>query len=229
MVSPVVTFLIPALNEAQGLYTLIPRLPPSSVVVVDDGSVDNTSQVSLEAGATVLRHKRNKGYDAALEAGLRYCFQNSRSLVVTLDADGQHDPFDAHRIAEALEAGVDLCAGVRPRFARFSEHWASIYFKRFHGITDPLCGMKGYNLEKLNIQDFAKLNLSVGTGLISLYTCGKLHVSEIGIAANSRTLGEPRFGVGFRPNFLILRALFNQVIRDVQSLAHVLRKDAGRM
>lgn len=214
MVGPRVTFLIPALNEAQSLSILIPSLPPNSVVVVDDGSTDHTLSVSQEAGAIVLRHEDNRGYDAALETGLEFCYLNSRNLVVTLDADGQHDPKDAARAADALAEGLDFCIGIRPSFSRITEGLMSRYFRRFHGITDPLCGLKGYNLGKLSPRDFAELRLSIGTGLISRFTARHYRVLEFAISIRPRALGKPRFGVGLRPNVMILRALLRQVRRD---------------
>jgi len=86
--------VMPAFNEADAiggtldeLMAVVPR-----VAVVDDGSSDNTSEVAGSRGAKVLRLATNLYYGGALQAGLRYALQTEADIIVTFDADGQHDP-----------------------------------------------------------------------------------------------------------------------------------------
>ncbi len=87
--------LIPALNEADNIGPIIEevaaRLP---TLVIDDGSVDRTSELARSAGAEVIRHPRNLGKGAALRTGFAWALQRGFGAVLTLDADGQHDPRD---------------------------------------------------------------------------------------------------------------------------------------
>lgn len=76
-----------------------------NVVVIDDGSADDTVSVALQAGATVLVHPINLGQGAALQTGIDYALGHGFEHVVTFDADGQHAPEDAARMLHALDTG----------------------------------------------------------------------------------------------------------------------------
>ncbi len=113
-----VAIVIPAYNEAGGLPNVLDHLSAWSqrgaqIIVVDDGSTDDTSRVALERGARVIRHHNNKGYGAALKAGIRAA---DRELVVTFDADGQFDVNDIEKLVLALQ-DCDMAVGVRPQGA----------------------------------------------------------------------------------------------------------------
>ena len=88
--------VIPCFNESASIATVIPavRRHLPAVLVVDDGSTDNTASLARAAGATVLQHERNLGKGAALKTGLAYAFNQGYTWVVTLDGDGQHAPED---------------------------------------------------------------------------------------------------------------------------------------
>jgi glycosyltransferase involved in cell wall biosynthesis len=89
-----ILLLIPAFNEARTIGALVAAAKTyvPDVLVVDDGSVDNTA--SAAAGAIVHRHKTNRGKGAALKTGFNYVLDHSYDWVITMDADGQHDPHD---------------------------------------------------------------------------------------------------------------------------------------
>ena len=113
--------LIPALNAALTLPQLLASLKPlvagGSVVVVDDGSTDETAAVAKAAGVVVLRHEVNRGKGAALRTGFDYVASSSgHDSVITMDADLQHDPKDVPKFLSAWEAGnSDLILGYRRR------------------------------------------------------------------------------------------------------------------
>ena len=96
-------------DVVRGLRKEVPDLP---VLVVDDGSVDRTSERARDAGADVIRRPVNGGKGAALQAGFDEALSRGAERVVTLDADGQHDPAYAVRLLEALH-GADLVIGSR--------------------------------------------------------------------------------------------------------------------
>lgn len=109
--------IIPALNEAVRIGAVIDELraeAPFDVVVVDDGSRDDTAAVARRHGAVVLSHAFNLGYGAALQTGYKYADHHGYARVVQLDADGQHDAADAGRLlAPLLEDRADLVIGSR--------------------------------------------------------------------------------------------------------------------
>jgi glycosyltransferase involved in cell wall biosynthesis len=107
--------LIPAWNEATRMGPIVEatraHLP---VLVVDDGSHDETSAVAQAAGATVVRHPRNQGKGVALMTGFTWALEQGYGAVLTLDADGQHDPADIPKFLAAYEAGAgELIIGRR--------------------------------------------------------------------------------------------------------------------
>ena len=84
------------------------------VLVIDDGSTDDTSRVAREAGAEVIEHPENLGKGAALKTGFEYARERGYEAVVTLDGDGQHDPAAIPQFLEALEkTGADIVIGTR--------------------------------------------------------------------------------------------------------------------
>ncbi len=110
--------LIPAFDEATSLPEVLRRVERAvsdvPVVVVDDGSRDETARVARAHGARVLRHPYNLGYGAALQTGYKYALRGGFRFLVQMDADGQHDPEQIHRLLEPLRAGdCDLLIGSR--------------------------------------------------------------------------------------------------------------------
>jgi glycosyltransferase involved in cell wall biosynthesis len=107
--------LIPAYNEAERVgQTVRETLAHLPVVVVDDGSQDETVERAEAAGAMVLRQQPNQGKGAALRAGFRWAVAEAVEAVITLDADGQHDPAEIPNFVAAYQAGqADLIIGRR--------------------------------------------------------------------------------------------------------------------
>ncbi len=114
-----VSIILPAYDEAGPLQKILPRLCALEreaegrytfeVVVVDDGSTDDTAQVAQEGGARVVRHPYNIGNGAAVKSGIRAA---GGDIVLLMDADGQHQPADVYRLLDALE-GHAMAVGAR--------------------------------------------------------------------------------------------------------------------
>ena len=107
------SIVIPAFNEAGSIGAVVRDLeaaaPWHEIVVVDDGSTDQTGSEAVAAGARVIRHPYNKGNGAAVKTGIR---QTTGAFVLIIDADGQHAPADAARLVSHLDA-YDLVVGAR--------------------------------------------------------------------------------------------------------------------
>ncbi len=107
--------LIPAFNEARHIATVVARVSSQMpVLVVDDGSSDDTDSLARESGATVLSLAPNQGKGAALQAGFRHALEAGYDAVITLDADGQHEPDEIPKLLSASATGhADLIIGAR--------------------------------------------------------------------------------------------------------------------
>jgi glycosyltransferase involved in cell wall biosynthesis len=107
------SIVVPAFNEGPSIGTLVADLRATAawreIIVVDDGSSDNTGERASAAGAIVIRHPYNKGNGAAVKSGIR---QAKGRFVLIIDADGQHRPADTVRLASRL-SDYDLVVGAR--------------------------------------------------------------------------------------------------------------------
>ncbi|MBS7623090.1 glycosyltransferase family 2 protein [Candidatus Bathyarchaeota archaeon] len=111
-----VVCVVPAYNEETTIGSVVKRARDhaSAVLVVDDGSTDMTSRIAREAGGKVVTHIARLGVGAALSTGLSLALRDGAEIIVTLDADGQHDPDEIPNvIAPLLEKKADLVIGSR--------------------------------------------------------------------------------------------------------------------
>ncbi len=117
-----VSIIIPAYNEARTISGVIHRIrslyPGYEVIVINDGSTDDTARVAREAGAVVYSHPYNIGNGAAVKSGVRIA---SGDVLVFMDGDGQHDPEDIKRLLEPFPS-FDMVVGARERGGQAS--WA---------------------------------------------------------------------------------------------------------
>ncbi|RJO61591.1 MAG: glycosyltransferase family 2 protein [Dehalococcoidia bacterium] len=121
-ISVLITVLLPAYNEEASIGETIKSIrqlyPNFEVLVVDDGSTDQTMRIAVEAGANVWPHPYNIGNGAAVKTGLRCA---SGDWVVMMDADGQHNPADIGRLLEHRER-YDMIVGARGRISQANLH-----------------------------------------------------------------------------------------------------------
>ncbi len=113
---PELSIVLPARNEARALDELLPRLirafPAAEVIVVDDGSTDDTRETCRRHGVEPLSHPYSLGNGAAVKSGAR---RARAPLLVFMDADGQHDPEAIPRLLACLEEGYDMAVAARDR------------------------------------------------------------------------------------------------------------------
>ncbi len=203
-----VAIIIPAFNEERTIAQVVKGVLDYGIaIVVDDCSHDNTGKYAKEAGAVVVRHEENKGYDGALNSGFSEAFQRKCSFVITFDADGQHK---ADLLASYLNLlqneKVPLVLGVRPQKARWSEEVMGLYFRWRFGIHDILCGMKGYHIELYEKNSGFDHIHSVGTELTLASLKRGYRFTELAVPIAKRQ-DNPRFGTTLRSNWKITKAL----------------------
>lgn len=152
-----VAAIIPVLNGAKTITTVVrdTLAQLQHVLVVDDGSVDGTGSLAEDAGATVVRHERNRGKGAALKTGFSWAVERGFDGVITLDADGQHLAREIPKFLRCrAETGADLIIGGRshlfehmlPR-RRLANRFSAWTIARASGasITDSQSGFRFYS------------------------------------------------------------------------------------
>ncbi len=161
-----ISVLIPTYNEAKEIGRLIREIKfhDLDVMVVDDGSQDNTFEIAREAGAVALRNEKNIGKGASLNRGFRYCLDKNYGAVITMDGDGQHRPEDLPSfITLSQNPETQILIGNRMHGTK-NMPWVRVVTNRFMSwlisllakqkIPDSQCGfrlIKKQVLEKLNL------------------------------------------------------------------------------
>ncbi len=108
--------IIPCYNEEATIGKIIfkARNFVNEILVIDDGSSDNTKKIARDLGATVITHKTNKGKSAGIKTGFKYALNNNYDYVITMDGDAQHDPNEIPLLLNNLKNnGHDITLGIR--------------------------------------------------------------------------------------------------------------------
>ena len=194
-----VTCVIPAFNEEKTVQKVVERakLYVNEVIVVDDGSDDRTYDEAVSGGATVIKLEENGGAGKATRIGIERALNAGTDLIVTLDADGEHDPDDIPRLVQAAEEEAkDIAVGSRfldqrahaysmPILNRISNKISTYLLNRLFGtrITDSQSGFRVYKrevFEKIHCKEDKYLFL---TEVLIRAILAELTVTEVPIAS----------------------------------------------
>ncbi|MFA6304869.1 MAG: glycosyltransferase family 2 protein [Patescibacteria group bacterium] len=210
-----VFIVIPCYNEAKLLAKVIVSvLPYGTVVVVDDGSADQSAIIAKNLGVKVLQHLVNRGMGAALETGDRYAYLQGADIVVHFDADGQHMADEIPKLIRPIIDGkVEVVLGSRFLLPNNSIPWlkklfilkpAILFQNLLLGVklTDAHNGFRALSrvaLEKIKItqDEFAH-----ATEIIELIKANNLTYQEVPV-----TIKYHEFGQGFLSGFKIIKDL----------------------
>lgn len=198
--------VIPAFNEEKTIAAVINGVKHlGQVIVVDDGSSDNTAQVAEQAGAQAVRLERNRGYDYALYSGFSHASSLQKQWVMSMDADGQHRAEDVVALIAAMDK-ADYVLGYRSSSARLSEAVMRFVVKKLYGIEDILCGLKGFKMGLFHQCGQIMQEKTIGTGLaIVAARAGKTYM-QVPITVNKRH-DTPRIGRIVRANVIIFKGV----------------------
>lgn len=153
----ILSIVIPAKNEFQGLSQIIPELkqlyPDAEVIIVNDGSADNTSELCKKFQVKEIKHPYSKGNGASIKSGLRVA---KGDTVVCMDADGQHRPEDISILLNKMEEGYDMVVGSRNKKGQANIHrsLANRFYNKFaswmvgHKVHDLTSGFRAINKKK---------------------------------------------------------------------------------
>ncbi|MBV7412476.1 glycosyltransferase family 2 protein [Dermabacteraceae bacterium TAE3-ERU27] len=199
--------IVPAWNEEAALGATLREImacaPDKDVLVVDDGSADNTAQVAADAGATVLSLPYNLGVGGAMRTGMKYAWRKGYEQVIQVDSDGQHNPADIDRVLAGLEQ-ADISIGAR--FAgegdyqvRGPRKWAMLFLSaimsRYAGtrLTDVTSGFRAANRRAIRQYCDHYPAEYLGDTIDSLVMALRsgLSVTQVSVAMRPRQAGVP--------------------------------------
>jgi glycosyltransferase involved in cell wall biosynthesis len=159
--------VIPAFNEASSIGKVVDGVKRAAgdvdVVVIDDGSTDETARIALAHGAIMIPHPYNLGYGVALQTGYRFAVQEGYSTLVQIDADGQHDPDAIRQLAlPILEGEADVVTGSRffegseykmPWLRQVGSAWFRTLVRLCTGLklSDPTTGFQALSREVVEL------------------------------------------------------------------------------
>ncbi len=187
--------VIPAYNEEGRVADVIRRSLSfvDTVVVVDDGSCDQTSARARDAGARVVQHPLNRGLGASLGTGIEGARKLGASIVVTLDADGQHLPEEIPLLVEAIQRGSDAVIGSRmltyegnmPRMRKLYQRIGNLMTYMLFGkhVTDSQSGFRAFSKDALKKIKIRTDRMEVSSEIVSEIHRHNLVYSEVPITA----------------------------------------------
>ena len=193
---PMVMAAIPALNEGPtiGSVVLKVRQFADQVIVIDDGSTDDTAEVATLAGAHVIRHARNLGKGMAVRSAWLYARERALECLVLLDGDHQHNPNDIPRLVEPIVSGkADVVIGVRwgktsgmPMYRRVGKRaldFATAAAVRRGMVTDSQSGYRVFSRRALLSLEPSENGLSIESQMLLEAQERNLRITEVNIDA----------------------------------------------
>ena len=232
--------VLPAWNEEESLGGVLDEiaagLPGVDVLVVSDGSTDRTAEIARAAGVPVVELPVNLGVGGAMRAGYKYAERHGYSVMVQLDADGQHDPRDVPRLLDALrDEGADVVIGAR--FAgtgtyavRGPRRWAMALLSRSLSrvtrtrLTDTTSGFKACGPRAIAIYARNYPAEYLGDTVEALVTAARagLVVRQVGVEMRARSAGNPSHSPAKAALFLgrAVLALLLALVRPRDAVRH---------
>ncbi len=220
--------LIPAYNEEKNIAKVVKRIrdsvPSADILVVDDGSQDQTADVAESAGAVVVSHPFNLGYGVTIQTGYKYARQKNYDYLVQIDGDGQHDPSYIPQLLEPLQsATADFVLG--SRFLGAESYCPSLprrlgmTFFRFivrslvrKPITDCTSGYQAFNRNVIELfcRDIFPVDYPDADVLITLHRAG-LRIREIPVRMYANETGKSMHS-GLKPAYYLFKMLLSILI-----------------
>ena len=210
---------ISAYNEARyvGSIVLQARQYVDEVIVVDDGSTDNTAMVAELAGATVIRHTENRGKGAAIQSILAEAKRRNPDILVLLDADAQHDPNESPALTKPISEGYDLVIVSReaqkdrtPRYRRIGQKviFRSSRLASKTNIVDSESGFRALSPKAIKKLDLKAKGFAIESEMITSAADKNLKITEVPISniytKDGSTLNPIRHGIDVLSRIIVM-------------------------
>tara|TARA_A100001011_G_scaffold349140_1_gene387492 strand:- start:16077 stop:16634 length:558 start_codon:yes stop_codon:yes gene_type:complete len=160
------------------------------VFLIDDCSNDNTKKDLKNLKINYLRNKINLGYERSLNKGFNIILRQKFKFLITMDADGQHKISDLNKMTKRIK-NFDIVVGARAQKNNILEKILSFWTKKKIKLSDIICGLKAYNMEKF--RDFKNSNDLIGTQYLLYGVSRNFNIGEIKIFSQNRKVGNSRY------------------------------------
>jgi glycosyltransferase involved in cell wall biosynthesis len=197
--------IIPAYNEEKNLERLLPQIPKEQpVIIVSDGSTDNTAEVCERYGYACIIHPSNLGYEQAVSSGIKYFKETIYHAFVILDADGEISVESCLQVLSSVNNDFRLCCGYRTMHkGRFSEVMCSFLPKLLFGLNDVFCGCKAIHRDIVMNTDEKEIT-KYAFSCFAMRYAKRNKVKNIPIKGTKR-MGASRYGTGVRTELKIIK------------------------
>jgi glycosyltransferase involved in cell wall biosynthesis len=210
---------IAAYNEVRYIGSIILQAKQyvDKVIVVDDGSTDNTATVAELAGATVIHHDKNKGKGAAIQTILTEAKKINPDVLVLLDADAQHDPTEIPVLTKPISEGFDLVIGSReaqkdrtPRYRRIGQKviFRSSRLASKTNVVDSESGFRALSPKAIKKLDLKSKGFGIESEMITSAADKNLKITEVPISniytKDGSTLHPIRHGIDVLSRIIIM-------------------------
>lgn len=210
-------FVIAAYNEAGRIGAVLAELVAieANVVVIDDCSADNTSEVCSNYGCSVIRHPINLGQGAALQTGMDYARKKGATIVIHFDADGQMQLKDVPALIEPILSNeVQVVLGSRYLHANNQVPWSKRWFIHFPAVylqwfltglklSDAHCGFRALSRDAVKICQLKQNRMAHATEILELISNNNLKFREVPVDIRYN-----QYGQGFKKGLIVLKDLF---------------------
>lgn len=196
--------VLPAFNEEKTIFHIVKKVKKYGfVLVVNDCSSDKTKNKAILAGAKVISHKKNFGYETSINTGINFFLKKKFQNLIIIDADGQHPVRYIPIFNQVLNKNYDVVCGVRSQILRNSEKIFIFLSKKILHLNDPLCGLKGYKRNFLRKYYFKKKKNYISTEYLIFAKKNNYKVYEMKVK-NKLRKDNSRFGNSILTEILII-------------------------
>jgi len=245
--------IVPAFNEEKRIASVLEKIREVDreidIVVIDDGSTDNTGLKSRLAGARVVRHSSNMGYGVAIQTGYKYALEKGYGYAIQLDSDGQHDPSYLPKMFMEISSGnSDLVIGSRFIRGIYSKEISKAGYRvsisrrlgislfaflvsKFIGlkITDPTSGYRALNRRIITflMNDFFPYDYPDADVVILVHRAG-FKVKEVPMVMHDRSSGTSMHS-GLKPVYYIFKMFLSMVMTLLRKKPSVSQLNEGQI
>jgi glycosyltransferase involved in cell wall biosynthesis len=210
---------IPAFDESYHIEAVVrdTKKYVDEVIVIDDGSSDDTADKARRAGATVVQHPYNKGYGVSIQDIFTEARKRNPDVLVILDADGQHDPHEIPNLIKPVLAGYDFVVGTRqkqsssiPFYRRVGQGLIlrSVKVLTADQLTDSECGFRAFSRKAITTLDLKENGMAVSAETVVEAARKKLRVTEVPVTViynkDSSTLNPLSHGLSVITRIIVM-------------------------